>query len=458
MMLTNRNKTNQYIAASESVSNTLKMRCFKIGLKFIFAILIQLILVVNVSSQVNESIFLSDPLQSLDRVDPVSSNDITNASTSTLNSIIYGAIIDSITAISYSGDNSVGPLGWTSDWIETELNPPGGDPGGPVSGFILADEFPNGSGLFDIGIIDVNVGDNIIRSFDLMGVDSAEVIISVGAAYGNPNNSDMWRISVSSDGGATYSTLIDLTKTDENTVFSLPLSTFTSNMVLKYELVGKAGSLGTGMAIKDFTIDYRIPASGPQTFTMGNPFCEDYTLLSGQNFSITAYADIPLGVVPANPDIDAVLEYGTGPTTIIDLSSTAPTWDGSSFLWSGTIPSNVVIPAGEEITLRITNNDPSFSCIINYDSQAYPSSIVIPSLNKINIDTHNVYNASYNGGSIITEEVVGSTVYLRSTVSSPFGAYDIENYQFTITNPNSGISTLSMRPSIFMGKLLRGRM
>jgi CshA-type fibril repeat protein len=422
-------------------SKFLKIGHYVLDVKFFLALFIQMILVVSASSQVNETLFLSDPSQSLDRVDPVSTIDNTNAITSTLNPIIYGAITDSITSLTYSGDKSVGPLGWTSDWIETELNPPGGDPGGASGGFVLVDEFPPLSGLFDLGIIDISVGDNIIRSFDLTGVDSAEVIVNVGSTYGIPNNSDIWRISISSDGGTSYTTLVDLNKNDANTPFSLPLSTFTSNMVLKYELISNAGSNGTGMTIKDFAINYRIPASGPETFTMTTPFCEDYTLSAGQNFNITTYASITYGTVPASPDIDAVLEYGTGPTTIIDLSGTTPTWDGSSFSWSGTIPSNVTIPAGEEITLKVTNNDPSFSCDINFDSQTYPSSIELPTLNKINIDSHNVYDASYSGGSIITEQVVGSTVYIRSTVSNPFGAYDIENYEFTITDPNSAFST-----------------
>ena len=290
---------------------------------------------------------------------------------------------------------------------------------------------------------DNNVGDQITRSFDLGGVDSAGIDLNLGGFYGVPNNSDIWRVSISSNGGTSFTTLEDLDKNSFVGVHSYPITTFTSTMVLKIELISNAGSTGTGIAIEDVSIGYRLPATGPQVFTMSTPFCSPFTVVSGQNITISTYANITYGTVPATPDVDAKLEFGAGPTTLIDFSSIAPTWVGGVFTWTGTIPSDVTISAGEAISLIITSNEDSFIFAIDYDSNTFPSFISLPTSTYINVDALEVYDAPYSGGSVITEEIIESTVYIRTTVSDPFGFDDITGLSFQITDPNTGVTNVS---------------
>jgi uncharacterized protein YjdB len=125
----------------------------------------------------------------------------------------------------------------------------------------------------------------------------------------------------------------------------------------------------------------------------------------------------------ANPNITAVLKYGT--TTFATLSN--PSFNSSTNLltWSGTLGSNVSIPAGQAIALVITTAEPTATFRIDYDSQTKPSKIELPINESTQITTLAMYNAAYPGGSIITSATKGSTVYLRATVTNPFGTSDI---------------------------------
>ena len=99
----------------------------------------------SIAQTVEKKLYLTDPAQGLDRIDPVAAGDGTTSTTSALHDIIRGSIADQINSVSYNGNNSVGPLYWTTDWIETDLAG-----GGATTGNIRMAEFPLGSGNYEI--------------------------------------------------------------------------------------------------------------------------------------------------------------------------------------------------------------------------------------------------------------------------------------------------------------------
>ncbi|MEZ4959932.1 MAG: DNRLRE domain-containing protein, partial [Saprospiraceae bacterium] len=176
------------------------------------------------------------------------------------------------------------------------------------------------------------------------------------------------------------------------------------------------------------------------TFTQNPALCSPLTIKTGQPITITNYISNVSGSMPANPNITAELKYGG--SNIITFTS--PTYSGGLLTWTGTIPSDVTVPAGQAITLEITNNQPSVSFKIDYDSQTKPSKIELPVSTFIDINSYAVYNAPYPGGSIILSTTTGTTVYPRAVVTDPFGFSDITAMNITITPSGSTVAANSV--------------
>jgi hypothetical protein len=177
-------------------------------------------------------------------------------------------------------------------------------------------------------------------------------------------------------------------------------------------------------------------------FTQSPVLCSSLTIKSGQTISVSAYATIVSGAMPASPNITAVLRYGV--TNIISLS--APSYNSGTGLitWTGTLGSDVTVPAGQAIALEITTAQSGVAFRIDYDSQTKPSKIELPVSTYIDITSYAVYNAPYPAGSIITNIATGLTVYPRAVVSDPFGFNDITGMDITITPPGTMVSGTSV--------------
>ncbi len=102
----------------------------------------------------------------------------------------------------------------------------------------------------------------------------------------------------------------------------------------------------------------------------------------------------------------------------------------------GTLASDVTVPAGQAISLRITTAVAGVIFRIDFDSQTKPSRIDLPVSTFINITSLNVYSAAYPGGIVVTTGVGGTTRYIRATVTDPFGTSDITALNLKI-NPTA---------------------
>jgi hypothetical protein len=170
-----------------------------------------------------------------------------------------------------------------------------------------------------------------------------------------------------------------------------------------------------------------------RTFTQTQPICAPLTI-KAKPLSVYSYITVTNNTVSTYPNIVATLKYDT--TTIVTLTN--PVYNSSTGLvtWVATPASEVTVPAGSVISLKVQNyDDNGFS--IQYDSRTKPSRIELPVSSYINIESLDVYDAPYPGGAIRTNTAPGNNNYVRAVVSNPFGANDITGLNISIL-PSGG--------------------
>ncbi len=189
---------------------------------------------------------------------------------------------------------------------------------------------------------------------------------------------------------------------------------------------------GIGVALKGFS-------NNDAVFTLSPALCQNFTVKSAQTITIKTHVKIATGSIPNPAAVRATLS--SGGTAF--FTSTSATWSiaDSSLTWTGTIPTDVTINAGQTIALLVESDLTTTTFSIRYDAQTKPSAITLPTSTYINVGSIAVYNAAYPGGSVITSSTAGQVVYVRSTVTDPFGSSDITSEEVIITDPSSGVTT-----------------
>ena len=103
----------------------------------------------------------------------------------------------------------------------------------------------------------------------------------------------------------------------------------------------------------------------------------------------------------------------------------------------------ITVPAGSFLSITV-DNDPAGGSgravfVYPFDSTTAESSrIELPATTIINVDSVGVFDAS-GGGSVVSEAAAGNTIFLRASVSDPFGAFDITGASFELSDPSSGV-------------------
>ena len=180
------------------------------------------------------------------------------------------------------------------------------------------------------------------------------------------------------------------------------------------------------------------------TFTMNPVLCDSLTIKTS-NITVKTYVTISSGTMPANPAITATLQYGA--TNIITLSNPVYNSGTNTLTWTGARATDLTVPAGQAISLRINTAQAGVNFRIDFDSQAKPSKIDLPVSSFINITSFNVYNAAYPGGIIVTTGLGGSVKYIRATVTDPFGSSDITGMSIKITPTGAVVNAPSVATS-----------
>lgn len=182
------------------------------------------------------------------------------------------------------------------------------------------------------------------------------------------------------------------------------------------------------------------------TFTQTPVQCSALSLPAGGTINVTTYVNVTSGTMPANPNISAALKYGA--TTFATLTNPIYNSATGALTWTGALASNTTIPAGQALVLTVTNSQAGVGFTIHYDSATKPSQIGLPTTTVIDIPSFGIYDAPYPGGTLLTDAPNGQTVYVRTTVSDPFGAADIRQVDVNITDPASGITTIPLTTAV----------
>ncbi|MDI6051140.1 Ig-like domain-containing protein, partial [Flavobacterium sp. XS2P24] len=382
---------------------------------------------VTLAQTVTKQLYLSDPSNALDRIDPVATTDVTTATTPNLFVAPGCSANTSHDDFSSAGYNNF-PAEWTAAWSEnSDDNSPTGGTMRNVSGEL---RFQQAGSL-----------DHIQRSANLTGANCATfsfnwraVSLEVG------ENIEVW---VSNSPNGTFTQLATYTGGAASGTASFDISAYISSATtIRFTNSGGNWSGSNDQAfIDNISIVYGSTGNETVTFTQTPALCSALTIKAG-TISINNYISIVSGSMPVNPAITAQLKYGA--TAIITLTN--PTYNNLTGIltWSGTLPSDVIVPSGQAIALVITTTQLGVVFNINYDSQTKPSKINLNTSTYIDISSHAIYDAPYPGGNLITTVPAGSTVYTRTVVTDPFGYNDITGLNLTITPAGTTVAATAV--------------
>ena len=170
-------------------------------------------------------------------------------------------------------------------------------------------------------------------------------------------------------------------------------------------------------------------------FTLTPNLCSSFTIPAGQTITVKTYYKVTSGSMTASPPITSRLRINSIPffiSTTPTASATGGVGTSGYLTWTGTLPSPVTISTSDVFSLRVYNDAPGMEFKINYDAISTSSQITLPTTTYINVNSLNVYNAAYSGGTTITQQAVGVPNYIRAVVSDPFGTSDITGLDFSI--------------------------
>jgi uncharacterized repeat protein (TIGR01451 family) len=176
-----------------------------------------------------------------------------------------------------------------------------------------------------------------------------------------------------------------------------------------------------------------------------------------QVWTLTPALQLPLSIAPNNIGVRLWLRAAGGGSTrtvVVTLANsvtgvigsdsealTLPT-SGAQTERTFTIPNAAALtfPAGSTFTLTIRQTAPSSGSSV---TRIYPngatagtySRVDLFSTTVINVDSVAAYSAAYPGGSVPSSFLPSATAFLRTTISDPFGSFDIANARVTLLDP-----------------------
>ncbi len=455
-----------------------------------------------------KKLYLSDPSQALDRVDPVASGDLTTASSASL-------AAPSSSTIAVGGTTTKGSSG--SGVAVTSLtfsHTPGsgsnrllivavstGSPDNVATQGTVSNVTFNGNAMTLVGSAIDGVGTNansyiyMMKDASLGTTAAANVVITAtnstvlasATTFTGVNQTTplgTFASANSSVAGATVSLTSAYASAAGELVYSVggieqgntnrtittasgqaELSNTSNNKYIDTatSTIPGAASVSptyTASANRNWTIGVvaikPAPGSsgGSTTFTQAPAMAKPFTTPAIGTIGLTTYVSGITGSMPANPAVTAVLKKGTtyaGASTFATFTSpafTAGTGATGNLVWSGSPVADTTVAVGEFIYLDIINKQSGVSFAVDYDSSTKPSAISLPANTVITVDSLGIYDAPYPGGTLISGVNNGQKAYVRVTTSDPFGAYDITSLDVTLTNPSGGTSSTNLTSTV----------
>ena len=295
-------------------------------------------------------------------------------------------------------------------------------PAGATSAFTAAPAGANSNGLITVSGITVPASGSVTVVFDVTvpAVATPGVTINNTAAIDNPNGPDATpaapQVVVSPSlipstgqkfvylhrtaGGVRSMSRVVPTAADTNeTLTTGQTSTWVITPALQKAFTVSAGGIPVRLWLT------RDAAATNRTVTV--------TLTSSAGFSGTSgavvLATVPTGATPAQ------------------FTFTIPNAAGFT------------VPLGGTLTATVTNS--GANSVLVYpngpNTAGNNSRVEINSTTVINVDSVQMFNAAFNGGAVQATFYPGTNVFVRATISDPFGSFDISSARITIIDPAS---------------------
>ena len=162
--------------------------------------------------------------------------------------------------------------------------------------------------------------------------------------------------------------------------------------------------------------------------------------------TISANVPVPLYLASnssANRTVLVSLACSSGGTTLSQTRTVALTTTAQlvTFTLPLAAPLTCAAPNYWRLTVQNTTTGNQTRNVLVYPvSGTNRSQVTLPSLNVINVNSTVIYDDTvYPGGTIVTSSSVppGMWIRIRSTVSDPFGSFDISGARVTITDPGA---------------------
>ena len=182
------------------------------------------------------------------------------------------------------------------------------------------------------------------------------------------------------------------------------------------------------------------PAVGTSsaTFTQTPSMASALAVVAGGTVSASVFIDVTSGTFVNPPNIDLAITAGASTIANFTSAPTVTTIDAGNGIYrldyTGSA-SAATVAAGQAVVATLTTNESGFAFQVLYDSSTRPSKITLPTVDVIKVDTLAVYDAPYPGGNPVAAAANGQILYVRATVSDPFGAADITSLPLDIYAP-----------------------
>lgn len=190
-------------------------------------------------------------------------------------------------------------------------------------------------------------------------------------------------------------------------------------------------------------------ASSNQATTLVRNGNTNFTLTPALQSDLTLNTNtIPLNLALTGDgglNITVELSYNNGSTQVIATGNFVGNSGNTTV--NLTIPTNVTIPKGTPLQLTFSNTNRNVA--VNSFTGSFRSALVLDAATVINVDDISVWDKPYGDASATTiaESKVGDTFYIRTTISDPFGAFDITKAELTLTKADGSIYDLSALPN-----------
>ncbi|MBK9486069.1 MAG: T9SS type A sorting domain-containing protein [Chitinophagaceae bacterium] len=203
------------------------------------------------------------------------------------------------------------------------------------------------------------------------------------------------------------------------------------------QILDRIDPVATGITTTVQTAVLSSTGTTNTTFKLSPALCNLLTI-KAQNISVQLYLTIASGTMPVNPNITALIKYGT--TNIISLTNPVYNSGTKVLSWNGSLGADVMVPSGQPIDLVITTAQGGVTFRIDYHSMTKPSRIsLLPVSTFIDFSSFDVYSAPYPGGVKRISGLQNTTYYVRATVTTPFGYKDITGLDMKINPPGNTV-------------------